>query len=177
MSIDFYNKNVRHAVSARIKPGQSACRMDALTTTPSAPFVMIFFNIGVIEVVLHDTQVPDSCRKWHNIYVLVLIHSQLYMSNTSLRWVVNVRLYPPVLMQIEVWAVSNLTFVLLSFAIQHTPNDSSSVQSVGTLKHINGDDTTAVCRLRKFVSEALHAIPNCLWIHEMLVRNAMKQNL
>ena len=46
-----------------------------------------------------------------------------------------------------------------------------------TLKRVNGDATSAVCRLRKYVSEALHAIPNCLWIHEMLGRNAMKQKL
>ena len=46
-----------------------------------------------------------------------------------------------------------------------------------TLKHFSGDATSAVCRLRKYVYEALHAIPNCLWIHEVLVRNAMKQKL
>ena len=34
---------------------------------------------------LHVTQVPNSCRKWHNIYILVLIHSPLYMSHTTLR--------------------------------------------------------------------------------------------
>ena len=46
-----------------------------------------------------------------------------------------------------------------------------------TLKGVIGDATSAVCRLRKCVSEVLHAIPNCLWIHEMLVRNAIKQKL
>ena len=46
-----------------------------------------------------------------------------------------------------------------------------------TLKRANGDATSAVCRLRKYVSEAVHAIPNFLWIHEMFVRNAMKQKL
>ena len=46
-----------------------------------------------------------------------------------------------------------------------------------TLKRVDGDATSAVCRLRKYVSEALHAIPNCLWIHEVLVRIAMKQKL
>ena len=46
-----------------------------------------------------------------------------------------------------------------------------------TLKRVNGDATSAVCRLRKYVSEELHAIPSCLWIHEVLVRNAMKQKL
>ena len=46
-----------------------------------------------------------------------------------------------------------------------------------TLKRVNGDATSAVCRLRKYVSEALHAIPNCLWMHGILVRNAMKQKL
>ena len=46
-----------------------------------------------------------------------------------------------------------------------------------TLKRVNGDATSAVCRLRKYVTDALRAIPNCLWIHEMFVRNAIKQKL
>ena len=45
------------------------------------------------------------------------------------------------------------------------------------LKRVSGDATSAVCRLRNHASEALHAIPNFLSIHEMLVRNAMKQKL
>ena len=45
------------------------------------------------------------------------------------------------------------------------------------LKRVSGDATSAVCRLRNHASEALHAIPNFLWIHEMLVRKAMKQKL
>ena len=31
-----------------------------------------------------------------------------------------------------------------------------------TLKRVNGDAPSAVWRVRKYVSEALHAIPNCL---------------
>ena len=46
-----------------------------------------------------------------------------------------------------------------------------------TLKRVNGDAMSAVCSLRKYVSEALNAIPNCLWIPGMLVHNAMKQKL
>ena len=46
-----------------------------------------------------------------------------------------------------------------------------------TLKSFIGDATSAVCRLRKYVSEVLHAIPNCLWIHEVLVRKALRQKL
>ena len=46
------------------------------------------------------------------------------------------------------------------------------------LKRVSGDATSAVCRLRNHASEALHAIPNFfLGIHEMLLRNAMKQKL
>ena len=45
------------------------------------------------------------------------------------------------------------------------------------LKRVSGDATSAICRLRNHASEALHAIPNFLSIHEMLVRNAMKQKL
>ena len=45
------------------------------------------------------------------------------------------------------------------------------------LKRVSGDATSAVCSLRNHASEALHSIPNFLWIQEMLVRNAMKQKL
>ena len=76
---------------------------------------------------LHATQVPNSCRKWHNIYILVLIHSPLDMSHTTFRWVVNVLIFPFMPMQIEVWAEYHLTFVLLTFAIIYTLNDRSSV--------------------------------------------------
>ena len=76
---------------------------------------------------LHATQVPNSCRKWHNIYILVLIHSPLDMSHTTFRWVVNVLRFPFMPMQIEVWAEYHLTFVLLTFAIIYTLNDRSSV--------------------------------------------------
>ena len=82
-------------------------------------------NVGACS--LHVTKVPNACRKWHNIYILVLIHSPLYMSHTNLRWVVNVLSFPSIPMQIDVWAVSKLTFVLLTFAIIYTLNDRSSV--------------------------------------------------
>ena len=82
-------------------------------------------NIGACS--LHATQVPNSCRKWHNVYILVLIHSPLYMSHTTLRWVVNVFSFPFMPMQIEVWAVYNLTFVLMTFAKIYTLKDRSSV--------------------------------------------------
>ena len=59
-----------------------------------------FSNVGAIEVGLHAIQVPNSCRKWHTIYILVLIHSPLYMSHTTLRWVVNVLSFPSMPMQI-----------------------------------------------------------------------------
>ena len=44
-----------------------------------------FSNVGAIEVGLHAKQVPNYCRKWHNIYILVLIRSPMYMSHTTLR--------------------------------------------------------------------------------------------
>ena len=69
---------------------------------------------------------------------------------------------PPMPRQIEVWAVSNLTFVLLSFALPHSTTEVPyillalySLRS-GTLKRVNDDATSAVC---KDVSEALYAIP------------------
>ena len=86
-------------------------------------------------------------------------------------------------MQIEVWAVYNLTFVLLSFATLHSTTEvpfkvlALYFRRSGTLKRVTGDATSAVCSLRKYVYEALHAIQNCLWTHEMIVRNAMKQEL
>ena len=82
-------------------------------------------NIGACS--LHATQLPNSCRKWHNVYILVLIRSPLYMSHTTLRWVVNVLSFSFMPMQIEVWAVYNVTFVLMTFAKIYTLNDRSSV--------------------------------------------------
>ena len=73
--------------------------------------------------------------------------------------------FPPMPRQIDVWTVSNLTFVLLSFKLLHSTTEVPfivlaiySLRS-GTLKRVNGDPTRAVCRLRKDVSEALYAIP------------------
>ena len=73
--------------------------------------------------------------------------------------------FPHMPMQIDVWTVSNLTFVLLSFKLLHSTTEVPfivlaiySLRS-GTLKRVNGDATRAVCRLRKDVSEALYAIP------------------
>ena len=73
--------------------------------------------------------------------------------------------FPPMPRQIDVWTVSNLTFVLLSFKLLHSTTEVPfivlaiySLRS-GTLKRVNGDATRAVCRLRKDVSEALYAIP------------------
>ena len=67
---------------------------------------------------------------------------------------------------IEVWTVSNLTFVLLNFKLLHSTTEVPfivlaiySLRS-GTLKRVNGDARRAVCRLRKDVSEALYAIPS-----------------
>ena len=73
--------------------------------------------------------------------------------------------FPPMPRQIDVWTVSNLTFVLLSFKLLHSTTEVPfivfaiySLRS-GTLKRVNGDATRDVCRLRKDVSEALYAIP------------------
>ena len=73
--------------------------------------------------------------------------------------------FPPMPGQIDVWTVSNLTFVLLSFKLLHSTTEVPfivlaicSLRS-GTLKRVNGYATWAVCRLRKDVSEALYAIP------------------
>ena len=68
--------------------------------------------------------------------------------------------------QIYVWAVSNLTFVLLSFTQLHSQTELPSIVLTlysllyGTLKRVNADATSVVYKLRKDVSEALYAIPN-----------------
>ena len=83
MSIDFNSKYVRPAVSALIKPGSrfaSWMRATHYTTRASRNECS---TVGACS--LHATQVPNSCRKWHNIYILVLIHNPLYMSHTTLR--------------------------------------------------------------------------------------------
>jgi hypothetical protein len=97
------------------------------------------------------------------------------MAHSTFRWVVNVSSsFPPMRMQIEVWAVSNLTFVVLSFTILNLvteiPFKVLALCSLryGTLKRGNGDATSAVCRLRKDVSDALYAIPNSLYYTKSL---------
>ena len=102
-----------------------------------------------------------------NIHILVLIHSTLYMIciyHYSMSCHNVSSSFPPMPRQIEVWTVSNLTFVLLSFKLLHSTTEVPfivlaiySLRS-GTLKRVNGDATRAVCRLRKDVSEALYAL-------------------
>jgi len=74
--------------------------------------------------------------------------------------------FPPMPRPIDVWALSNLTFVLLSYTLLHSTTEVPfiilaiySLRSA-TLKRVNGGAMTAVCRLRKDVSEALYAIPS-----------------
>ena len=70
--------------------------------------------------------------------------------------------------QIDVWSVSNLTFVMLSFTQLHSQTEVPSIVSAlcsllyGTLKRVNGDATSVVCKLRKDVSEAVYAISNAV---------------
>ena len=124
-------------------------------------------NVGAIVVGLHSTQVPNSCRKWNSIYSYSCSHSQytVYGAYHSSMSCLNVSSsFPPMPRQIDVWTVSNLTFVLLSFKLLHSTTEVPfivlaiySLRS-GTLKRVNGDATRDVCRLRKDVSEALYAI-------------------
>ena len=131
------------AASARIKPGTSACQFDAVTTTLHAPLSRNeVSSVGTNEMGMLSTQVTNYCRKWHIIHILVLIH----MAHSTFRWVVNVSsCFPPMRMQIEVWAVSNLTFVLLNFTILNltteVPFKVLALYSLGygTQKHGNGE--------------------------------------
>ena len=104
-----------------------------------------------------------------NIHILVLIHSSLYMIciyHSSMSCLNVSSSFSPMPREIEVWTVYNLTFVLLSFKLLHSTTEFPfivlaicSLRS-GTLTLLNGDATRAVCRLRKYVSEALYAIPS-----------------
>ena len=112
-------------------------------------------NVGTIEGGLQSTNVPNSGRKWHRIHILVLIHSPLYLAPGTLRRIVDVSSFPPMRVQIEVWAVSNLTFILLSFTKQNSTTEFQfkvltlySLRYV-TLKRVKSVATSAVCRLRK----------------------------
>jgi len=106
----------------------------------------------------NGTEYSYSCS--HSQYSLyVAYHSSMSCLNVSSSC-------PPMPRQIEVWAVSNLTFVLQSFTLLHSTTEMSfivlaiySLRS-GTQKRVNGDATRAVCRLLKDVSEALYAIPS-----------------
>jgi len=67
---------------------------------------------------------------------------------------------------IQVWAVSNITLVLLSYTLLHSTTEVPFIElaiyslRAGILKRVNGDAMRAVCRLNKYVSEALYAIPS-----------------
>jgi len=106
----------------------------------------------------NGTEYSYSCS--HSQYsVYGAYHSSMSCFNVSSS-------FPPMPRQIEVWAVSNLTFVLQSFTLLHSTTEISfivlaiySLRS-GTLKRVNGDATRAVSRLLKDVSEALYAIPS-----------------
>jgi len=67
---------------------------------------------------------------------------------------------------IEVWAVSNITLVLLSYTLLHSTTEVPFIElaiyslRAGILKRVTGDAMRAVCRLRKDISEALYTIPS-----------------
>ena len=125
-------------------------------------------NVRAIEVGLHSTQVSNSCRKWNRIFIFLFsftVHCIYGAYHSSMSCLNVSSSFPPMPRQIDVWTVSNLTFVLLSFKLRHSTTEVPfivlaiySLRS-GTLKRVNGDATRAVCRLRKDVSEALYAIP------------------
>ena len=88
------------------------------------------------------------------------------------------------MLKIEVWAVSNLTFVLLNFIILHSTTDVPFKIVVTPLCAILKSKTcqqrhhsSAACRLRKDVSEVLQSITNTLQHNEIIVGNAMNQKL
>ena len=92
------------------------------------------------------------------------------MAHSTIRWVINVSSsFPTLHLQIEVKAISNLAVVLLSFIILNLTTEvqlkvlALYLLRYGTLKRGNGDATSAVCRLRWDVSEALYAIPSSLY--------------
>ena len=102
------------------------------------------------------TEYSYSCS--HSQYTVYgAYHSSMSCHNVSSS-------FPSMPRQIDVWTVSNLTFVLLSFKLLHSttaiPFIVLAIYSLrsGTLKRVNVYATRAVCRLRKDVSEALYDI-------------------
>ena len=93
----------------------------------------------------------NSCRKWNRILIFSYSHYTVYGADHSSTSFLNVSSsFTPMSRQIEVWAVSNLTFVLLSFKLLHSttelPFGVLAIYSLrsGTLKRVSGD-ATRVC--------------------------------
>jgi len=106
----------------------------------------------------NGTEYSYSCS--HSQYIVYgAYHSSMSCLNVSSS-------FSPMPRQIEIWAVSNLTFVLLRFTLLLSTTEISftvlAIYSLrfGTLKLVNGDATRTVCRLPKDVSETLYAIPS-----------------
>ena len=173
LSIDFHTKYIRPAASSPIKP----------TTLPA--FLIVKFQLHEqlrLVCILHKwlilvgigTEYSYSCSlSQYTVYGAY--HFSMICLKVSSR-------FPPMPSQIKIWAVSNLTFVLLSFTLLHSTTEVPFIAVAlyslrpGTLKHVNGDDT---CAGYKYVFEALYIPFQTLYI----IRNhctehyAMKQKL
>ena len=93
----------------------------------------------------------NSCRKWNRIFVFSYSHYTVYGADHSSMSCLNVSSsFPPLSRQIEVWAVYNLTFELLSFKLLHSTTEVPSIVLAiyslrsGTVKRVSGD-ATRVC--------------------------------
>ena len=119
--------NISGLLRPGIKPGPPACQSGATSTMLSAPLNKIG-NLGTIYEGSHFTQVlhvPHIYRIWHRIHTLALIHSTLYMTQTTLRSVVNFLSFRPMLIRNIYLGIMTLTFVLPTFITLHSATDVS----------------------------------------------------
>ena len=106
----------------------------------------------------NGTKFSYSCsHSQYTVYDMYIYHYSMSCLNVSSS-------FPTMPRHIEVWTVSNLTFLLLSFKLLHSTTEVPFIMLAiyflrsGTLKRVNGDATRTVCRLRKYVSEAIQDV-------------------
>ena len=93
-----------------LRPGQSNVLIRASYNEVS--------NVGTIEVGSYSTQGPNTCGKTHIIHILVLIHSPHYTWRLPLFDQLSIsKAFHQWPLKKEVWEVSNLKFVLLTFIL------------------------------------------------------------
>ena len=130
---------------------------------------------------------PNSCRKWNRIFILLFTFTVHYIygayhSSTSCLKVSSS--FPPIPRQVEIWAVSNLKFVLLSYTQLHSTTEVPfivlaiySLRS-GTLKprHEGCMQAAQICIWSIICYSKLFILLEII-VHNATQRNAVKQKL